>query len=80
MLGVVKFPSRTNVSFPMLLKELPRLIAMVVFPTPPFPETIAMNLVILSFLKCIPQILTCQQDTPQASQYPHQGHFQGISE
>src|SRR3989338_5173057 len=44
-LGVVRFASRTITSFPIPASAVPRLATKVVFPTPHFPETIAIILV-----------------------------------
>src|SRR3989338_903239 len=56
MFGVVRLASITMTSFPNAENAVPRLMAVVVFPTPPFPETTPMIFVIANppvlFLAC----------------------------
>jgi hypothetical protein len=56
---VVRLASRIITSFPKKLSAAPRLMAVVVFPTPPFPEVIVINFAI--FYICI--FAECHIDT-----------------
>src|SRR3989344_5408499 len=47
MFGLEMLASRTTTSLPKFAKAVPRLMAATVFPTPPFAEPIATNLVML---------------------------------
>ena len=51
ILGVSKFVSTTIAFHPEVCKDNPRFMAVVVLPTPPFPEIIARFVVILVHLK-----------------------------
>ena len=45
--GASKFPSNSMTSSPSFFRALPKFIAWVVLPTPPFPPSMAMNFAIL---------------------------------
>jgi len=50
--GVVRFASTMITSFPSSFSAVARLMDVVVFPTPPFPDVIVINLLICDPVLC----------------------------